>query len=88
MQYLGIDDQDHVELMLGTADHREWRVQVDLATLIRLADRKVASEDDLRGVINRHMAMLELAAFRVISRGVAGDRVRLSPTDLRLPLAA
>ena len=88
MRYVAIDSQDQIELTLGTADRRDWRVKIDLATLARLADRRIASVDDALGVINRHMAMLKLAAFRVISRGVAGDVIRLSAADLRLPEAA
>lgn len=88
MQYVAIDDQDQIELVLSTADLRDWRVKIDLATLARLADRRIASLDDALGVINRHMALLKMAAFRVIARGVAGDVIRLSADDLRLPLAA
>lgn len=88
MRYIAIDAQDQIELTLSTADRRDWRVTIDWATLAQLSDRRIASLDDARGVINRHMAMLELAAFRVISRGVSGDMVRLSAADLRLPLAA
>jgi hypothetical protein len=88
MRYVAIDDQDRIELVLSTADRRDWRVRIDLATLARLADRRIGSLDDALGVINRHMAMLKLAAFRVISRGVAGDVIRLSAADLRLPAIA
>jgi hypothetical protein len=85
MRYVAIDDDNGFELMLKTADRRDWRVHVDLVTLSRLADRRITSEDEARGVINRHMALLKLAAFRVISRGLTGNVVRLRATDLRLP---
>jgi len=85
MRYVAIDGQNDVEMMLMTADRRDWRVRIDLGTLGRLAEHRIASDEDARGTVNQHMTSLIMGTLRVIGRGGVGDVVRLSAADLRLP---